>query len=51
MTFTPLDTAFASIAAPDPESNGSTSNTDAPAVISASAWVCIVSHYPAHYRS
>src|SRR5215211_3792138 len=46
MTFTPFDTALASIAAPLPESIGSTISTLAPWVISASAWVCIVVALP-----
>ncbi len=46
MTLTPFDAALASIAAPLPESSASTSSTAAPAVMSASAWVCIVSALP-----
>ena len=42
MVATPFDFAFASIAAPLPESIGSMSSTLAPFVIAASAWVCIV---------
>src|SRR5699024_247031 len=36
----------ASIAAPLPASSGSTSSTDAPALMSASAWVCMVAALP-----
>src|SRR5664280_2755259 len=46
MTFTPDDLAFDSIAAPLPESSGSTSRTEAPALMSASAWVCMVEALP-----
>ena len=46
MTFTPLDSAFDSIAAPDPGSSGSTRSTDAPSVMSASACCCIVLALP-----
>src|SRR4249919_549360 len=46
MTFTPLDSALASIAAPDPGSSGSTRSTDAPSVMSASACCCIVVALP-----
>src|SRR5581483_11259067 len=46
MTFTPLDAALASMAAPLPESRASTNSTVAPAVMSASAWVCMVLALP-----
>ena len=46
MTFTPLDSALASMAAPLPESRGSTRRTEAPSVMAASAWVCIVAALP-----
>src|SRR5665647_122334 len=46
MTFTPAATAFASIAAPLPGSSGSTSRTEAPALMSASACVCMVEALP-----
>src|SRR5664280_1458814 len=46
MTFTPAALAFDSIAAPLPESSESTSRTEAPALMSASAWVCMVEALP-----
>src|SRR3954451_3427192 len=46
MTLRPLETALASMAAPLPESRGSTMSTLAPAVMSASAWVCMVDALP-----
>ena len=46
MVLTPFDFALASIAAPLPESSGSTSSTLAPFVIAASACVCIVCALP-----
>src|SRR5674476_451227 len=46
MTFTPAATAFASIAAPLPGSSGSTNRTEAPALMSASACVCMVDALP-----
>ena len=41
-----METALFSMAAPLPESSGSTSRTLAPWVMSASAWVCIVVALP-----
>jgi len=46
MTFTPLDEASASMAAPPPGVLGSTMSTLAPSVMSASACVFIVSSDP-----
>src|SRR5450759_5326779 len=46
MTLTPADLAFDSIAAPLPGSSGSTSRTEAPALMSASACVCMVEALP-----
>src|ERR1035437_9654227 len=46
ITSTPAALAFDSIAAPLPESSGSTRRTEAPALMSASAWVCMVEALP-----
>src|SRR5674476_915003 len=46
MTFTPAALAFDSIAAPLPGSSGSTNRTEAPALMSASACVCMVEALP-----
>src|SRR5665811_2160220 len=46
ITFTPAALAFDSIAAPLPGSSGSTSRTEAPALMSASACVCMVDALP-----